>query len=128
MLADKLHNKGYPVVVVEDTRARFEELAERGFPSVMGNAVAQDVLELARADCASALLLTIPNGYEAGEIVAKARAMNTHMTIKTNYADGCGFWFSGAASASGLRSMSCSERPSVSVSAAGLILTGQPNS
>ena len=81
MLADKLHNKGYPVVVVEDTRARFEELAERGFPSVMGNAVAQDVLELARADCASALLLTIPNGYEAGEIVAKARAMNTHMTI-----------------------------------------------
>lgn len=81
MLADKLHNKGYPVVVVEDTRARFEELAERGFPSVMGNAVAQDVLELARADCASALLLTIPNGYEAGEIVAKARAMNAHMTI-----------------------------------------------
>lgn len=81
MLADKLHNKGYPVVVVEDTRARFEELAERGFPSVMGNAVALDVLELARADCASALLLTIPNGYEAGEIVAKARAMNAHMTI-----------------------------------------------
>ncbi|WP_368889340.1 YbaL family putative K(+) efflux transporter [Morganella morganii] len=81
MLADKLYNKGYPVVVVEDTRARFEELAERGFPSVMGNAVAQDVLELARADCASALLLTIPNGYEAGEIVAKARAMNAHMTI-----------------------------------------------
>lgn len=81
MLADKLHNKGYPVVVVEDTRARFEELAERGYPSVMGNAVAQDVLELARADCASALLLTIPNGYEAGEIVAKARAMNAHMTI-----------------------------------------------
>ncbi len=81
MLADKLHNKGYPVVVVEDTRARFEELAERGFPSVMGNAVAQDVLELARADCASSLLLTIPNGYEAGEIVAKARAMNAHMTI-----------------------------------------------
>ena len=81
MLADKLHNKGYPVVVVEDTRARFEELAERGYPSVMGNAVAQDVLELARADCASSLLLTIPNGYEAGEIVAKARAMNAHMTI-----------------------------------------------
>ncbi len=81
MLADKLHNKGYQVVVVEDTRARFEELAERGYPSVMGNAVAQDVLELARADCASSLLLTIPNGYEAGEIVAKARAMNTHMTI-----------------------------------------------
>lgn len=81
MLADKLHNKGYPVVVVEDTRARFEELAERGYPSVMGNAVAQDVLDLARADCASALLLTIPNGYEAGEIVAKARAMNAHMTI-----------------------------------------------
>lgn len=81
MLADKLHNKGYPVVVVEDTRARFEELAERGYPSVMGNAVAQDVLELARADCASSLLLTIPNGYEAGEIVAKARAMNANMTI-----------------------------------------------
>ncbi|OBU10810.1 YbaL family putative K(+) efflux transporter [Morganella psychrotolerans] len=81
MLAEKLHNKGYPVVVIEDTRARFEELAERGFASVMGNAVSPDVLELARADCARSLLLTIPNGYEAGEIVAKARALNDHMTI-----------------------------------------------
>lgn len=81
MLAEKLHNKGYPVVVIEDTRARFEELAERGFASVMGNAVSPDVLELARVDCARSLLLTIPNGYEAGEIVAKARAMNDHMTI-----------------------------------------------
>ena len=81
MLAEKLHNKGYPVVVIEDTRARFEELAERGFASVMGNAVSPDVLNLARADCARSLLLTIPNGYEAGEIVAKARALNDHMTI-----------------------------------------------
>lgn len=81
MLAEKLHNKGYPVVVIEDTRARFEELAERGFASVMGNAVSPDVLELARTDCARSLLLTIPNGYEAGEIVAKARALNDHMTI-----------------------------------------------
>ncbi|GAA0345241.1 Kef family K(+) transporter [Morganella psychrotolerans] len=81
MLAEKLHNKGYPVVVIEDTRARFEELAERGFASVMGNAVSPDVLELARVDCARSLLLTIPNGYEAGEIVAKARALNDHMTI-----------------------------------------------
>lgn len=81
MLAEKLHNKGYPVVVIEDTRARFEELAERGFASVMGNAASPDVLNLARVDCARSLLLTIPNGYEAGEIVAKARALNDHMTI-----------------------------------------------
>ncbi|HCM64585.1 MAG TPA: Kef family K(+) transporter [Morganella sp. (in: Bacteria)] len=81
ILAEKLHNKGYPVVVIEDTRARFEELAERGFASVMGNAVSPDVLNLARVDCARSLLLTIPNGYEAGEIVAKARALNDHMTI-----------------------------------------------
>ncbi|WP_237932571.1 NAD-binding protein, partial [Buttiauxella sp. S19-1] len=42
--------------------------------AVLGNAANEEIMNLAHLDCARWLLLTIPNGYEAGEIVATARA------------------------------------------------------
>jgi len=38
-------------------------------------------MELARLDCARWLLLTIPNGYEAGEIVVAAREKRPNIEI-----------------------------------------------
>ena len=38
-------------------------------------------MALAHLDCARWLLLTIPNGYEAGEIVASAREKCPHLEI-----------------------------------------------
>lgn len=69
------------MVVIENTRARFEELAKNGFRSLIGNAVNKALMKLARIDCAQTLLLTIPNGYEAGQIVEKARLLNPDITI-----------------------------------------------
>ncbi|MGU0171179.1 NAD-binding protein [Escherichia coli] len=40
----------------------------------MGNAANEEIMQLAHLECAKWLILTIPNGYEAGEIVASARA------------------------------------------------------
>ncbi|VDY43484.1 transport protein [Salmonella enterica subsp. arizonae] len=40
---------------------------------MLGNAANEEIMNLAHLDCARWLLLTIPNGYEAGEIVASAR-------------------------------------------------------
>ncbi|BBV00609.1 Kef family K(+) transporter [Providencia rettgeri] len=93
MLADKLRRREIPVVVVEDTRARFEELAENGFSAILGNGANKDIISLARIECAKTLLLTIPNGYEAGEIVATAKEMNPDVTVivRAHYDDEVSF-------------------------------------
>ena len=49
--------------------------------AVLGNAANEEIMNLAHLDCARWLLLTIPNGYEAGEIVATAREKCPHIEI-----------------------------------------------
>ncbi|MDE9427698.1 YbaL family putative K(+) efflux transporter [Xenorhabdus bovienii] len=81
LLCQRLQERNFPLVVLEDTRARFEELGEMGISAVMGNAASKDIMTLARLDCACTLFLTIPNGYEAGEIVANAREIRPDINI-----------------------------------------------
>ena len=73
LLGEKLMAQGIPLVVIETSRTRVDELRERGIRAVLGNAGNEEIMNLAHLDCARWLLLTIPNGYEAGEIVATAR-------------------------------------------------------
>lgn len=73
LLGRNLIESGIPIVVVENSRPRVEALREQGISAVSGNAARADTMDLARLDCARWLLLTIPNGYEAGEIVTAAR-------------------------------------------------------
>ena len=73
LLGEKLMEQGIPLVVIETSRTRVDELRERGIRAVLGNAANEEIMNLAHLDCARWLLLTIPNGYEAGEIVATAR-------------------------------------------------------
>ena len=73
LLTEKLIAQGTPVLVIEMSRIRVDELRERGINAVLGNAASEEIMNLAHLDCARWLLLTIPNGYEAGEIVTGAR-------------------------------------------------------
>ena len=73
LLGRKLLEADVPFVVVENSRPRVEALREQGISAVLGNAVRAETMELARLDCARWLLLTIPNGFESGEIVTTAR-------------------------------------------------------
>lgn len=81
LLGDRLLAAGIPFVVVENSRQRVEALRERGILAVLGNAVRAETLALARLDCARWLLLTIPNGFEAGEIVTTTREKFNHIEI-----------------------------------------------
>ncbi|CNH17021.1 YbaL family putative K(+) efflux transporter [Yersinia pekkanenii] len=81
LLGAKLHAEGIPLVVIENSRPRVEALREQGINAVLGNAASADIMSLARLDCARWLLLTIPNGYEAGEIVASARIKRPDIEI-----------------------------------------------
>ncbi|PKE33058.1 Kef family K(+) transporter [Rahnella sp. AA] len=81
LLGEKLQAAGIPLVVIENSRPRVEALREQGISTVLGNAANQEIMDLARLDCARWLLVTIPNGYEAGEIVASARAKRPNIEI-----------------------------------------------
>ncbi|WNN45419.1 YbaL family putative K(+) efflux transporter [Winslowiella toletana] len=81
LLGSRLIEAGVPIVVVENSRPRVEALREQGIKAVLGNAARADTMELARLDCARWLLLTIPNGYEAGEIVTAAREKRPNIEI-----------------------------------------------
>ncbi|MBP2849174.1 YbaL family putative K(+) efflux transporter [Dickeya oryzae] len=81
LIGARLHQADIPMVVVETSRARVDALREQGIKTVLGNATRPDIMDIARLDCASWLLLTIPNGYEAGEIVAAARARRPDLKI-----------------------------------------------
>lgn len=81
LIGAKLFQEGIPIVVIENSRARVDALREQGIKAVLGNATKAEIMELARLDCARWLLLTIPNGYEAGEIVAAAREKRPDLEI-----------------------------------------------
>lgn len=81
LLGSRLMAAGVPIVVVENSRPRVEALREQGIKAVLGNAARIDTMQLARLDCARWLLLTIPNGYEAGEIVTAAREKRPNIEI-----------------------------------------------
>ncbi|ANI28375.1 cation:proton antiport protein [Yersinia entomophaga] len=81
LLGSKLNAAGVPLVVIENSRTRVEALREQGINAVLGNAANAEIMSLARLDCARWLLLTIPNGYEAGEIVAAARLKRPDLEI-----------------------------------------------
>lgn len=81
MVGEELLARGIPLVVVETSHCRVEELRERGILAVLGNASSEEVMSVARLDCARWLLLTVPNGYEAGEIVAATRQKYPTMEI-----------------------------------------------
>ncbi|MEH0832220.1 Kef family K(+) transporter [Pectobacterium cacticida] len=81
LIGAKLHQAGIPIVVIENSRTRVDALRERGIKAVLGNAIKPEIMDIARLDCARWLLLTIPNGYEAGEIVAAAREKRADLEI-----------------------------------------------
>lgn len=81
LIGARLAEAGMPMVVIEHTRARVDTLRSQGINVVLGNAAKAEILSLARLDCARWLLVTIPNGFEAGGIVALAREKRPDLRI-----------------------------------------------
>lgn len=89
LIGAKLLQAGVPMVVVENTRARVDALRAQGVNVVLGNAARAEIMALARLDTARWLLVTIPNGFEAGEIVALAREQypDLKIIVRAHYDD-----------------------------------------
>ncbi len=80
-VADALAEQHVPVVVVESDLERVEEIRQIGRSAILGNAVRDEVLRAAGIERARMLLIAVPNGLEAGEMVAHARKLRPDLRI-----------------------------------------------
>ncbi|HYD86113.1 MAG TPA: YbaL family putative K(+) efflux transporter [Vitreimonas sp.] len=80
-VADALQAQGAPAVVIEADLERVEAIRTAGGAAILGNAVRDEVLRAAGIEDARHILVAVPNGLEAGEIVAHARKLNPRLRI-----------------------------------------------
>ncbi|MGP9811625.1 YbaL family putative K(+) efflux transporter [Rhodopseudomonas sp. NSM] len=76
-----LRQDGAVFVVIENDAERVAQLLREGIAAIGGNAAAPEMLEAAGIASARGLLVAIPDAFEGGQIVAKARALNAELPI-----------------------------------------------
>ncbi|HYH37315.1 MAG TPA: YbaL family putative K(+) efflux transporter [Azospirillum sp.] len=81
LVTEELARRGLPCVVVELQRERATALRGHGVDAVYGNATAPGVLERAGIAQADLLLVAVPDGFEAGTIVERARVLNPGLHV-----------------------------------------------
>lgn len=69
------------MTIVEEQPDLAHEAKQAGFEVVVGNAAVPEIMDLAGIARASRLLIAIPEGFEAGGIAHRARALNAGLTI-----------------------------------------------
>ncbi|PIO98306.1 cation:proton antiporter [Pleomorphomonas carboxyditropha] len=81
VVADDLVVRDIPLLVIEDAEDRVRRLRDRSIETIVGNAAGGQVLALAGLERAKALLVAIPNGFEAGQAIEQARKINPDLLI-----------------------------------------------
>jgi CPA2 family monovalent cation:H+ antiporter-2 len=81
LVAESLKQMGLPFVVIEDATKPVAKLKTMGAEVVIGNAAKEDVLRAANVAGAKRLILAIPNTFEGGQALAKAKAANPALTV-----------------------------------------------
>ncbi|MGX5805400.1 cation:proton antiporter domain-containing protein [Bradyrhizobium sp. Arg314] len=76
-----LKEAALPFLVIEDADKTLAKLKADGVETVAGNAANVDVLSAANPEGAKRLILAIPNAFEAGQIVLRARAANPAINV-----------------------------------------------
>ncbi|KFN47290.1 YbaL family putative K(+) efflux transporter [Arenimonas metalli] len=80
-IAKLLREREVPLVVIDDDADLVERARGAGFPAIRGNAATPRVLDEASPAGAQLVVLAIPQALEAGEVVARLRALNPGLTI-----------------------------------------------
>jgi len=81
VVAQALREAGTPILAIENDPGALEKLREDGIESIAGNAAAPEILPAVNIGAARALLVAIPDAFEGGQIVARARALNPSLPI-----------------------------------------------
>ena len=80
-LASLLHGRGVPLVVVEDDADRVDAARAAGLHAVRGNVAAEAVMLETAPQRAAMAVFAIPNALEAGETIARLKALNPAITV-----------------------------------------------
>lgn len=75
-LAQVLRDRGVPVLVIDDNKEHVEQAHAKGLAAIRGSAAADRVLAEAHPERAKIAVLAIPQPLEAGEALAKLRAIS----------------------------------------------------
>lgn len=81
LTSQRLSEQGIPLVIIEDAHSRVDTARKMGYTVIEGNAANMNILQRANIAHARWLLIAIPNGFEAGQIVEHARASNAKLDI-----------------------------------------------
>ncbi|MEW6634506.1 MAG: YbaL family putative K(+) efflux transporter [Pseudomonadota bacterium] len=76
-----LKEAALPFLVIEDADKTLAKLKAGGIETVAGNAANAEVFAAANPEGAKRLILAIPNAFEAGQIVLRARAANPAINV-----------------------------------------------
>jgi len=80
-LAHLLHERGVPVVVIEDDIDLVEQARAYGLPAVRGNVANRRVMLEAAPERAKLAVFAIPQALEAGETIERLKALNPSITV-----------------------------------------------
>lgn len=81
LVGDSLTAAGQKLLVIEDADKTVAKLRERNIEVIVGNAASRDVLAAANLEGARHLVVAIPNAFEAGQVIEKARTANPTLSI-----------------------------------------------
>jgi CPA2 family monovalent cation:H+ antiporter-2 len=81
VIASGLKAAGVPFVLIEDAERRVAAAHAAGIEVIDGNGASSESLALANITGARAVLVAIPNAFEAGQAVEQARHFNPNATI-----------------------------------------------
>ncbi|TKT72527.1 Kef family K(+) transporter [Afipia massiliensis] len=81
VVGKSLQQGDVPFLVIEDDPGCLERLTEAGIEKITGNAAAPGMLVAANLEGARGLIVAIPDAFEGGQIVAKARAISLTLPI-----------------------------------------------
>jgi CPA2 family monovalent cation:H+ antiporter-2 len=77
----ELKAAGVPFRVIEDSDTRVTQMKADGIDAVLGNAADGDVLALGEPQSARAVIVAIPDAFEAGQVVERARQARADLLI-----------------------------------------------
>jgi monovalent cation:H+ antiporter-2, CPA2 family len=81
IVGEALKAAGHSLVVIEDAAPQIRQAQAQGIEVIPGNAASADILALANLAEASTIVVAIPESFEAGQVVTKARNANPTIQI-----------------------------------------------
>jgi CPA2 family monovalent cation:H+ antiporter-2 len=81
VVADRIGARGMSITVIEDQDGAAALARRQGLEVIHGNAADVETLTAAKVREASCIFVAIPNGFEAGQIIQKAKAVNPALTV-----------------------------------------------